>query len=431
MCGIFGVIVGNGAQYPSGLSAFFQEAALCGTLRGDDSTGMFQIDREGTCFVHKAAVDGPAFIRTKRFNKLATKTSSAFATVGHHRMATHGAVIDENAHPFTYKNEQGEYLTGVHNGVVYANMKNHDVDSDWLFEQLWQRGDEGYASIHGSYALAYYDSRKKAMVLSANGGRSLFFATLKNHDAVVFASELGMLSWLAQRNMVTLDDFHNVEANKMYEFTAESPKAYTTKDIPAPAWTYASYKSQYQRQWDEDDYDWEWDQATNSLKKKAGTAAAPGATEATRNVPATEIMPYMSKYFGRGIKAHEIRLSRLLEIHGREVAFTINNFRPEQNELFGWCKVVQEGQNANDADNDNTAEFVDAVIPGVTADEYKRLASARLIVAKIVAARPTVQYESLEEVSEQDIALVLDFPHSTTWGTVPSGVARLTPPANE
>lgn len=250
MCGIFGIV--NGAAKRNGVNGFLRDATVCGVLRGDDSTGLMQVHRKKkSVWVYKRDLAGPVFLDQKRARQLISSADDEWATIGHHRAATHGSVCDENAHPFVFENAERHLVCGVHNGVIsgFRRTEKHpktgeevtfEVDSEWAFFMLAHYGDEAYRKFNGWYALAYYDSKTDTINLSANGGRSLYYAFVKHSDTMLLASEDGMLAWLASRNHLDIDTIKPVPTDKILSFGRS--KLRDVEDRPIPKFQYTAPK---------------------------------------------------------------------------------------------------------------------------------------------------------------------------------------------
>ncbi len=121
MCGIIGV---SGSEQPLSLLLRGLEAL---EYRGYDSAGVALVDASaGELYVERSAE------QTRSVEKLLAKVSSAPTTssagIGHTRWATHGAPVEENAHPQIDCNAS---VAVVHNGII----ENHRELSSVLTER--------------------------------------------------------------------------------------------------------------------------------------------------------------------------------------------------------------------------------------------------------------------------------------------------------
>lgn len=222
MCGILGVV--SGEQQWNGLQdtcKFLRQGATTGVLRGIDSTGMFQVDKRNVVDVHKLPISGNQFVETRRATSMINKADSSRITIMHHRAATRGSVNYENTHPFTHADEK-RMLVGVHNGslnntpATYDGM-SFDVDSDYAFYRIFKEGKEAFKNLYGAYALVWWENDGKLRIV-CNGQRDLHFAFIHKKNAMLIASEEGMLSWLAQRNDIKLDAILRPDEHKLLTF---------------------------------------------------------------------------------------------------------------------------------------------------------------------------------------------------------------------
>lgn len=220
------------------MTKYIEQGADVGRLRGDDSTGMFQVSKAGVVSVHKAPIDGYQFSQTKRFKTLANKADVSTITVVHNRAATRGGVTYENCHPFEHSNKE-KYLIGVHNGSLYNTPYTYDnldftVDSDYAFYRIFKDGTEAFKDLNGAYAFVWYENDGKLRI-ACNGERSFSFAFIHKKNAMLMASEAGMLWWLAQRNGLEIDDILSPESHRLLTFDPASElRAFTDVKIDKP-----------------------------------------------------------------------------------------------------------------------------------------------------------------------------------------------------
>lgn len=244
MCGIAGVI--NGSYFNKDAEQFIRDALTAGVVRGMDSTGIFQQDKDGKLFYDKSLSVGPVYAKSamgKRFCEDATK---AKATVIHHRAATQGEIVKANAHPFVVHKENGQPLVGVHNGslIKWKEKKNADlyeVDSNWALDRIAALGTEAFRAIEGPYAFVWATADEPDCVfMCRNSQRPLHILFSKDRKEMYFASESGMLSWLTDRAQIkTEETILSLVPNKLYRFNIKRGEAitYTKSELPTP-WSY-------------------------------------------------------------------------------------------------------------------------------------------------------------------------------------------------
>lgn len=241
MCGLLGVV--NGESHwkdVSGLCKYVEQGATVGVLRGEDSTGMFQVHRNGAVKVHKLAMEGGMFATTKVAKDMFNNADTSRATILHHRAATRGAISHENAHPFEHSDSQ-RYLVGVHNGSLYNTPTKYDnidfdVDSDYAFYRIFKDGAKAFGDFNGAYAMIWYENDGKLRI-ACNGERAFSFAFLHKKNAMLIASEAGMLWWLAKRNDLEIDDILSPENHKLLTFDLNGDlRAFT--DMPVEKYSY-------------------------------------------------------------------------------------------------------------------------------------------------------------------------------------------------
>lgn len=239
MCGIIAVIHPNNISQATktALNKFIADGVVVGQVRGDDSTGMFQV-RDGVEDVraYKAAWCGAQFAEDNRAKALINNVDISKITVVHHRAATFGSVCPENAHPFMHKNKQRKII-GVHNGHI-SNYKVNDggeqffVDSDWAFWKIFNEG--GKAAIEqfeGAMSLVWYENDGKIRMYS-NGKRPLFWNYVRDENVMLVCSEHEMMYMLAYRNGLKLDKaMCEPFDDRIYTVDPENVRKYTTEKI--------------------------------------------------------------------------------------------------------------------------------------------------------------------------------------------------------
>lgn len=264
MCGIHGVLVANNSGAPFGVNGFMSDGFIAGSVRGIDSSGVFQVDKKKKPFMYKRCLAGPDFIQNNHTKRFITDTNTSLITVGHVRAATHGKVVDDNAHPFIAERPTDDsYIMGVHNGTLNAwqyrpEAKEFDVDSAWAFDSIARLGMDAFKNFHGAFVFAWWDTKEPNILrVVRNKERPLHFVMTKDKKAMLLASEAGMLAWLAERNRCDVTgDIYTFGVDKEYRIDVGGKEITWTKhDLPTWSSAYkhtGGYKSPMDR--DKDDF---------------------------------------------------------------------------------------------------------------------------------------------------------------------------------
>lgn len=182
----------------------FEEMLVCDSVRGDDSTGVFGVNKTGNVTYIKLASHPYNLLKTSEY--LAWKQDSWHTgriLVGHNRKASTGGVSNENAHPFAF----GPIVL-VHNGIVdnfrslvhHKERTKHNVDVDsHAIALLFARNDpiKVIPEIRGAFVFIWYNAAEKKLFFVRNTERPL--SLVESEEGIYFASEKGMLRWLLRR----------------------------------------------------------------------------------------------------------------------------------------------------------------------------------------------------------------------------------------
>lgn len=201
MCGIFGMLRNNTMGVHS--ENFIEQALLQGQIRGSDGTGVALINRDKSCDFYAEAVPASSFVKSEKASKLLSGVGNALGVIGHHRSMTRGKNVDEHCHPFQFGD-----IVGVHNGSVPDSVLStimpksaHPVDSARIYQAIAAANDpiDVLKELNiGAYALVWYNTTERTVYMARNADRPLH--VLEGENCLLFASELGMLSWLSGRN---------------------------------------------------------------------------------------------------------------------------------------------------------------------------------------------------------------------------------------
>lgn len=212
MCGIAGCI--SNSLPKAQVASFVKQSLLVNSLRGTDGSGLFVVDKQQELFIFKKPIAGPDFIQLNQTLRLANMEDLRFV-VTHNRSGTNGNYYAHNhTHPINY-----EHITLVHNGTLSSTF-NLDVstpnthDSSAIAESIAKYGAKAtLEKLNGSFALVWYDAKEHTLNTARNSERPLFLANVKDNKGVLFASEPGMLSWLAARNDITVNSVFSLKEN--------------------------------------------------------------------------------------------------------------------------------------------------------------------------------------------------------------------------
>lgn len=225
MCGIVGVITKETHGVSVAQLDWFQDALVADAVRGLDATGVVSVNPYKAFDLLKVASHPYHLLQNPEWSKWRAKAWDGHLILGHNRKATVGDKTNpENAHPFISKDDR---IILVHNGFI-DNWTKFDpkneirVDSAVLPGLLSDHnGDFAKVApqISGAFALVWYDTKDHTVNFVRNKERPL--ALMETSQAVFFASEPGMLLWLAQRN--------NLKVTEVSMFTPDAWSKYYIK----------------------------------------------------------------------------------------------------------------------------------------------------------------------------------------------------------
>lgn len=253
MCGIHGHIKLDYA-ISQAQCGFIRDGFVAGSLRGMDSSGIFQLDRKFKAYTHKKAIAGPDFAFTKMTERYIKDVDSSRATICHLRHATMGKVEEDNAHPFEVEKADGNWIVGVHNGTLSnwkfkEGAKDFDVDSNWALSHIADKGVEAFKDFEGAFCFIWWDGAKKdKLFMCRNKDRPMHFRLSADGTQMFFASEAGMLAWLTERNdCKPAKEIYTLEAEQVYEFDMSKSKV-EWKKTPMPKKVITPYVAPVARQ---------------------------------------------------------------------------------------------------------------------------------------------------------------------------------------
>jgi len=243
MCGIVGMVAKSKyGFYKKQFDAFF-DLLRVDELRGEDSTGIIYVEREGDFGIMKEATQASMCLdRLKNHAFLKDAIKEGKALLGHNRKATVGKITDNTAHPFVVNDS----FAMVHNGTLYGHktMKDTEVDSEALAHHLEpvlsgefdkEKFEEEVGKVNGAYAVGIYSQKNHKVFLMRNNQRPLAFVEVD--DAFFWASEALMLLWILSRHGYDMTKY-KIESVKEHELitidlaeTKVTREAFTPKKI--------------------------------------------------------------------------------------------------------------------------------------------------------------------------------------------------------
>lgn len=235
MCGLFGLISCETAFKPG--PKFIRDAFVAGSVRGTDSAGIFAVNAKGSIESHKQLGSGASFVQNDVAEALIEAADTSWATFGHNRSATTGGIKGAAAHPFIFYNANDEpYFAGMHNGTIQGwTSAKHVSDTHWALDELAKHGKDGLGKLNGTYVFVWTDQEDdpEKIHIARNKDRPIHMAFVEGGKTVLFASESGMLFWLAERNNIKLEEntAFLLDEEHVYSFPIKSPRNYTKSKI--------------------------------------------------------------------------------------------------------------------------------------------------------------------------------------------------------
>lgn len=204
MCGLVAMVSKSRNGFSSKNFDMFDILLFVDQMRGQDSTGVYQVNNLGNVSIAKKAVNSTDFLNEAAYKNLRVDgIRNGWAMVGHNRKATRGTINDQNAHPFWVDDK----VVLVHNGSYYGDhkhLKETEVDSEAIAHVLADEPDVDKAmqQINAAYALIWYDIPNKTLNVLRNKERPLFW--VETHECWYFASEPDFIEFAAKRTNTTL-----------------------------------------------------------------------------------------------------------------------------------------------------------------------------------------------------------------------------------
>jgi len=213
MCGI----VGAAGSLAVADENCFKQLLVVDSLRGNDSTGVASIFRNGNSKVVKQLGEPFTLMEYPAFRQ--AFAGQVQCLIGHNRFATTGKINKKNAHPFEF-----DTLIGVHNGTLTSKweLKNHtqyDTDSEALYDHIELEGlKDAIEKVQGAYSLVWYDKVGNTINFLRNKERPMFLAVSKDKKKIFWASEAWMLEGIMERNHIPYLDIIETTVDHHYSY---------------------------------------------------------------------------------------------------------------------------------------------------------------------------------------------------------------------
>lgn len=250
MCGLVGFASRNKThQDVQARKEILSELLAVDFVRGDHSTGVALIRRDAEAdkdadvrcesVIYKKAMSGPDFVQLSRYGKILDDLDKAEVAIGHNRAATHGSIVDANAHPFEYG-----HIILAHNGTLSGrgglneyNLQRR-IDSANIAYNMAHMGEkETLESLDGSFTLTWMNTKTQTFNIARNDKRPISVAFVKGEATMWWASEDDMLKWILNRNGISYEGVLRPKPLIWFQFDLDDLRKWKT--TPFKEFTYA------------------------------------------------------------------------------------------------------------------------------------------------------------------------------------------------
>ena len=246
MCGIVGVIIKGSTGLINKHETCFFDMLYADALRGFDSTGVVAVENTGAFSIMKEATEAAMFLPQLKDSQIKKDMyMRGKAYIGHNRKKTIGEINDEQAHPFVVDNS----FAFVHNGTLHGHKMLAETTTDSqalavVFKKALEDNhhkealEEVMGRVWGAYATVMYDQKTEKVHFLRNKERPLFL--IEAPDALYFASEAAMATWILCRNDYKYTDLkiEFLDEHKLATYDLQTNKLtfqeLTPKKAPTP-----------------------------------------------------------------------------------------------------------------------------------------------------------------------------------------------------
>lgn len=249
MCGLVGLAsLNKNSRDAEVRKEVLSELLAVDYVRGDHSTGVALIRRDKDAkadadircesVIYKKAMSGPDFIQLDKYGKVLNDMDKAEVVIGHNRAATHGSIIDSNAHPFEFG-----HIILAHNGTLSGkgglqeyNLQRR-IDSANIAYNMAHMGEkETLEALDGSFTLTWMNLKTQTFNIARNDKRPIAVTFVKNEDTMWWASEDDMLKWILARNGVEYEAILRPKPLIWFQFELSNLRKWKT--TPFKEYTY-------------------------------------------------------------------------------------------------------------------------------------------------------------------------------------------------
>lgn len=216
MCGLVGLISRKPMGFHHADLELMQNLLLLDQIRGEDSTGVFTVMRDGNLTITKIGSHPMHLFATAAWGKHRSKAiQEGRIMIGHNRKATMGGINSMNAHPFHEDN-----IVLAHNGTVrggHKKMADTEVDSHAVCHAFAEKGAEAViAELDAAFAFIWWDIEAQRLFAVRNSERPLNIVTTEDYH--ILCSEPWMAEALLNREKKKVTATVEIPAGRLYEF---------------------------------------------------------------------------------------------------------------------------------------------------------------------------------------------------------------------
>lgn len=219
MCGQCGVY--NHTSFSTPEYEIFQRLLFVNVFRGQDSTGIIRVGKDGRSMTRKTLLASPDFLKDAKMSDIVRpqfRPEAPMALLGHCRAATKGAVSLKNSHPFGF-----DRVVGMHNGTIHTSFKgksDYETDSEAFYKLLNDEGlEKALEEIQAydtAYAFQWIDKKDRTLNFIKNDKRPLHFTYAYGGTALIWSSEQEALELVLNARNTTYIGWKGSTTDKIF-----------------------------------------------------------------------------------------------------------------------------------------------------------------------------------------------------------------------